>query len=44
MAEVTHAKIKEILKKIKTNKYYEHVAYITHRITGIPNPHLSVDL
>jgi hypothetical protein len=44
MAEVTHLKIKNILKGLKYNKYYEHGAYITHRITGVPNPHLSVEL
>lgn len=44
MADVTQSKIKDILKKLKINKYYEHVAYITHRITGVPNPHLSIEL
>ena len=28
------AKIREILKKIKANKYYEHVPHITHRLNG----------
>ncbi len=44
MVDVTHEKVKQILKKNKINRYYEHVAYITHRITGIPNPHLTVEL
>jgi hypothetical protein len=44
MATVTQAKIKELLKKLRINKYYEHSAYIAHRITGIPNPHLSAEL
>ena len=37
-------KIKEILKKLKINKYYEHVLYILNRITGIPNPNLTSEL
>lgn len=37
-------KVKEILKKLKINKYYEHVPYILNRITGIPNPNLTSEL
>ena len=42
--DVTRSKIKDILKKLKINKYYEHVPYIMNKITGIPNPHLSTEL
>lgn len=31
---VTYAKIKEFLKKLKLNKYYEHIPNIIHKITG----------
>lgn len=41
---ITRQKIKDILKKLKINKYYEHVPYILNRITGDPNPHLSPEL
>jgi hypothetical protein len=34
-------KIKEYLKKLKLNKYYEHIPQILHRITGIPPPNFS---
>lgn len=44
LAEVSHHKVKEILKILGNNKYYEHAPFITHRITGVPNPHLSVEL
>lgn len=44
LATVTQSKIKEILKILHKNKYYEHCAFITHRITGVPNPHLSPEL
>lgn len=42
--DITREKIKDILKKLKINKYYEHVPYILNRITGNPNPHLSPEL
>jgi hypothetical protein len=44
LSSVTPAKIREILKKNKINKYYEHIPYILNKITGIPNPHLNPDL
>ena len=42
--ELTSKKVKEILKKLKINKYYEHIPYILNRITGIPNPNLTPEL
>lgn len=44
LVNVTTAKIREILKKHKINKYYEHIPYILNKITGIPNPHLNSEL
>jgi hypothetical protein len=44
LAIVTPIKIREILKKHKINKYYEHIPYILNKITGIPNPHLNPEL
>lgn len=44
LATVTPLKIREILKKHKINKYYEHIPYILNKITGIPNPHLNTEL
>jgi hypothetical protein len=44
MAKLTHSKVKEILKKLKINKYYEHIPYIINRINGMPMPHLTPDL
>lgn len=41
---ISRQKIKEILKKLKVNKYYEHIPFILNRITGNPNPYLSVEL
>lgn len=31
---ITYSKIKEFLKKLKFNKYYEHIPNIIHKITG----------
>lgn len=42
--DITRQKIKDILKKLKINKYYEHIPYIMNRITGIPNPNLTPEL
>ena len=38
MANLTPAKLREILKKLKLNKYYEHVPHIISRLNGIPAP------
>ena len=32
---------REILKKLKKNKYYEHVPHIINRLNGIPPPIMS---
>lgn len=42
--DINRQKIKDILKKLKINKYYEHIPYILNRITGIPNPNLTQEL
>ena len=44
MATLDYDKIKAILKKIKINKYYEHIPYILNRITGKINPQLNPEL
>lgn len=36
--DITHTKIKEILKKLGYNKYYEHIPYITTMVNGIKPP------
>lgn len=44
MAKLKISKIKEILKKLKWNKYYEHSAHILHKLNGLPIPHLEPEL
>jgi hypothetical protein len=38
MAVLTPLKIKEILKKLKYNKYYEHIPHIINHLNSIPAP------
>lgn len=42
--EITHAKVRAFLKKLKLNKYYEHVPYITNILNGINPPKMSQEL
>ena len=42
--EITHAKVKSILKKLKHNKYYEHVPYIANLLNGIQPPRMTQGL
>jgi len=41
MADLQPQKLREILKKLKKNKYYEHVPHIINRLNGIPPPIMS---
>ena len=42
--KITYSKMREILKRLRINKYYEHINYIINRINGIPTPHFSAEL
>lgn len=44
MAELTHEKVREILKRLRINKYYEHSVHILHRLNGCPMPNMPLDL
>jgi len=43
---ITYTKMREILKRLRINKYYEHINYIISRINGVatPPPHFSPEL
>ena len=41
MEYITPKKIREILKKLKKNKYYEHIPHIINKLNGIPPPVMS---
>lgn len=38
IAKLNSSNIRDILKKLKLNKYYEHISYIKYKINGIPPP------
>lgn len=44
MADLTCVKVKEILKKLRINKYYEHIPHIINKLNGLPTPHFDADL
>jgi len=44
LEDITHAKIRSLLKKLKLNKYYEHVPYITNILNGINAPKMPQEL
>ena len=43
-ASLTNTKIREYLKKLKLNKFYEHVPHIINKINGLPPPIISKDI
>jgi uncharacterized Zn finger protein (UPF0148 family) len=44
LSKLSYNKMREILKKLHSNKYYEHIYYIIYRLNGIPAPNFSPDL
>lgn len=44
LEEITHAKIRGLLKKLRLNKFYEHVPYITNILNGIKPPNMPQEL
>ena len=44
MAKLSPYKLREILKKLKLNKYYEHVPHMINRLNGLPAPVISRDI
>ena len=44
LEDITHAKIRGLLKKLRLNKYYEHVPYITNILNGIKPPNMPTEL
>ncbi|KAG1669767.1 hypothetical protein FOA52_001596 [Chlamydomonas sp. UWO 241] len=44
MAMLTHKRVKDILKKLRINKYYEHIPHIINRLNGMPMPTIPAEL
>ena len=41
ISQLTPKKLREILKKLKQNKYYEHIPHIINKLNGTPAPIMS---
>lgn len=44
LKEITHAKVRTLLKKLRLNKYYEHVPYIVNSLNGMDPPKMTLHL
>ena len=44
LSKLTYNKMREILKKLHSNKYYEHIYYIIYRLNGVPAPNFSPEM
>jgi hypothetical protein len=44
LSEITHAKVRSLLKNLRMNKYYENVPYITSVLNGFVPPRMSQGL
>ncbi len=44
MAELTPKKLRGILKKLRLNRYYEHLIHLVSKLTGLNIPHLDPDV
>ena len=44
LESLTTKKIRQYLKKIKMNKYYDHAAHILNQINGVQPPNMSKEL
>ena len=40
VSKITHAKVRGLLKKLRQNKYYEHIPYIANILTGVRPPEM----
>ena len=44
LTDITQAKVRSLLKKLRLNKYYEHVPYITNSLNGMEPPKMPIVL
>jgi hypothetical protein len=44
VSKITHAKVRGLLKKMRQNKYYEHIPYIANILTGVRPPEMPIAL
>lgn len=43
-SEITHTKVRALLKKLRLNRYYEHTPHITNTLSGIRAPQMKIEL
>jgi len=43
-SKLTYQKVRGYLRKLRYNKYYEHIIHIINKLNGNPPPHLSKEL
>jgi hypothetical protein len=44
MADLTTKKLRGILKKLRLNRYYEHLVHLVSKLTGLNIPHLDPEI
>lgn len=44
VSDITHARVRALLKKLRLNKFYEHVPYIANTLNGLQPPKMPVVL
>lgn len=44
LSSITRIKMKNILKKLKYNSYYEHIHYIINKLNNLPPPKITRDM
>ena len=44
LSTITRSKMKNILKKLKYNNYYEHIHYIINKLNNLPPPKITRDM
>lgn len=44
LASLTPEKMRQILKKLRYNKYYEHIPHIINKLNGVPPPNMTRDV
>ena len=44
LTKITHVKVRELLKKLKMSKYYEHIPHITYHISGTRQDSMPLEL
>jgi len=44
MATITPEKMRELLRRIKKNDYYEHIPYIINQLNGLPAPVIAPEI